>query len=80
MRLFRIGSWQISDSGSCAGLTLEEMDEVFGASEGLAAADQARQDAILRRLGLLDDGGGKKDEESGKGSHDEKAEPEKTEG
>lgn len=57
------------------------MDEVFGASEGLAAADQARQDAILRRLGLIDDGVVEKkaDEEtgSGKGSHehDEKVEP-----
>ena len=64
----------------CLGLTLEEMDEVFGATEGLAAADQARQDAILRRLGLIDDGVGEKkgDEEtgSGKGSqeHNEKVE------
>jgi len=37
------------------GLTLEEMDDVFGASEGLAAADQARQDQILRKLGLFSD-------------------------
>lgn len=37
------------------GLTLEEMDDVFGASEGLAAADQARQDEIGRRLGLIND-------------------------
>lgn len=59
------------------GLTLEEMDDVFGASEGLAAADQARQDAILQRLGLLDDKPGhdekKHDEESAsaKGSHED---------
>ncbi|TFK45826.1 general substrate transporter [Heliocybe sulcata] len=33
------------------GLTLEEMDGVFG-SEGMAAADQERQDAISRRIGL----------------------------
>jgi len=38
------------------GLTLEEMDEVFGATKGyLAAADQERQDAIFRRLGLFND-------------------------
>lgn len=33
------------------GLTLEEMDSVFG-SEGLAAADAERQLAIEKRLGL----------------------------
>ena len=33
------------------GLTLEEMDEVFG-SVGLAVADQARQDAINKAIGL----------------------------
>ncbi|KAG6842306.1 hypothetical protein C0991_010594 [Blastosporella zonata] len=37
------------------GLTLEEMDEVFGSSSGLAAADLRRQEAIYRRLGLLVD-------------------------
>ncbi|KAG5637167.1 hypothetical protein H0H81_005570 [Sphagnurus paluster] len=37
------------------GLTLEEMDEVFGSSKGLALADQERQAAIHRRLGLLVD-------------------------
>lgn len=50
-----------------AGLTLEEMDDVFGATDGLAAADQARQDVIHRRLGLVHDsatGSEKKDEES----------------
>lgn len=33
------------------GLSLEEMDEIFG-SQGLAAADQERQDAINHRIGL----------------------------
>ncbi|TCD65240.1 hypothetical protein EIP91_002948 [Steccherinum ochraceum] len=33
------------------GLSLEEMDEVFGA-QGLAAADQERQEAINKRIGL----------------------------
>lgn len=37
------------------GLTLEEMDDVFGATEGLAAAERVRQDAIFRRLGLVHD-------------------------
>jgi len=37
------------------GLTLEEMDDVFGAAKGLAAEDQARQEAIFRRLGLFKD-------------------------
>lgn len=37
------------------GLTLEEMDEVFG-SVGLAAADQERQEAIAQRLGLTQTG------------------------
>ncbi|RXW21725.1 hypothetical protein EST38_g4122 [Candolleomyces aberdarensis] len=62
------------------GLTLEEMDIVFGATEGLAAADQVRQEAILRRLGLIDDGvvEKKSDEETGSRNasqeHDEKVE------
>ncbi|KAK7690940.1 hypothetical protein QCA50_006043 [Cerrena zonata] len=33
------------------GLSLEEMDEIFG-SQGLAAADQERQEAINHRIGL----------------------------
>lgn len=33
------------------GLSLEEMDEVFG-SVGLAAADQARQEEINKAIGL----------------------------
>ncbi|EKM78770.1 hypothetical protein AGABI1DRAFT_92337 [Agaricus bisporus var. burnettii JB137-S8] len=36
------------------GLTLEEMDGVFGDSTGLAKSDLERQEAIHRRLGLLD--------------------------
>ena len=36
------------------GLTLEEMDDVFG-DGGLAVADQERQDAIFRKLGLFND-------------------------
>ncbi|KAF8558153.1 general substrate transporter [Imleria badia] len=34
------------------GLTLEEMDEVFGDREGLAVADQQRQNEIAERIGL----------------------------
>lgn len=34
------------------GLTLEEMDEVFGDREGLAVADQQRQNEIVDRIGL----------------------------
>jgi hypothetical protein len=36
------------------GLTLEEMDEVFGDSAGLGKADIERQHDIQRRLGLVD--------------------------
>lgn len=31
------------------------MDDVFGDGQRLAAADQARQDAIFRKLGLFND-------------------------
>jgi hypothetical protein len=34
------------------GLTLEEMDEVFSDREGLAVADQQRQNEIADRIGL----------------------------
>ncbi|KAF8656245.1 hypothetical protein AX16_002681 [Volvariella volvacea WC 439] len=37
------------------GLTLEEMDDVFGSGTGMAVADQRRQEAIYRRLGLIQD-------------------------
>lgn len=46
------------------------MDEVFGDATGLAVADQERQTAIHRRLGLLTDTIDEKQE--GKSSHDEK--------
>ncbi|KJA19470.1 hypothetical protein HYPSUDRAFT_44224 [Hypholoma sublateritium FD-334 SS-4] len=36
-------------------LTLEEMDDVFGDGRKLAVADQERQDAIFRKLGLFND-------------------------
>ncbi|KAG5353533.1 hypothetical protein C0989_005980 [Termitomyces sp. Mn162] len=35
------------------GLTLEEMDEVFGSSSELTLDDHQRQQAIYRRLGLI---------------------------
>ncbi|TFK40390.1 general substrate transporter [Crucibulum laeve] len=55
-------------------LTLEEMDGVFGDTQGLASADQARQHAIHKRLGLLmDDGGSEKGGTRASGS-DEKHE------
>jgi sugar porter (SP) family MFS transporter len=37
------------------GVTLEEMEEVFGSTKGYAKEDQARLDAIHRRLGLFTD-------------------------
>ncbi|KAF8149903.1 general substrate transporter [Crassisporium funariophilum] len=54
------------------GLTLEEMDDVFGSSEGLAAADQERQDAIFRRLGLFTDYKASEDRKSDEESHEGK--------
>ena len=38
------------------GLTLEEMDEVFGDEAGNAADDRARLDRIYTELGLMDGG------------------------
>lgn len=38
------------------GLTLEEMDEVFGDEAGNAADDRARMDRIYAELGLIDGG------------------------
>ncbi|KAJ7593224.1 general substrate transporter [Mycena floridula] len=58
------------------GVTLEEMEEVFGNSEhNMAKEDAARLEAIHRRLGLVFDGVGPdvKTDEEGKASHDEKA-------
>ncbi|KAF7374858.1 MFS glucose transporter mfs1 [Mycena sanguinolenta] len=37
------------------GVSLEEMEEVFGSTTGIALEDQARLEAIHRRLGLFDD-------------------------
>ncbi|KAJ6619789.1 general substrate transporter [Mycena sp. CBHHK59/15] len=37
------------------GVTLEEMEEVFGSTAGIAMEDQTRLDNIHRRLGLFDD-------------------------
>ena len=34
------------------GLTLEEMDEVFGDADGISARDMERQAAIAARIGL----------------------------
>ncbi|KAG8810325.1 hypothetical protein FRC17_002976 [Serendipita sp. 399] len=58
-------------------LTLEEMDTVFGSEgSGMAKADQERQDAIYRRLGLI--GESPTPDEKGK-TRDEKATPEHSE-
>jgi hypothetical protein len=54
------------------GLTLEEMDELFGSSRGLAKADVERQLAIHRRLGLLSSAPNEGSDH--KSSHEEKAE------
>ncbi|KAF4613524.1 hypothetical protein D9613_007804 [Agrocybe pediades] len=56
------------------GLTLEEMDDVFGATSGLAAKDQQRQDAIYRRLGLINDSKEMDDRKSDEESQSEKRE------
>lgn len=53
-----------------AGLTLEEMDDVFGATQSLAVADQERQTAIFRRLGLFDDVKEEKIRKSDEESHE----------
>jgi len=51
------------------GLTLEEMDEVFGDPAGLGQADIERQKSIQRRLGLLvEDDGGKDEKDRSSGS------------
>ena len=57
------------------GLSLEEMDEVFGDSEGLAVADQQRQAAIADRIGLTAYLNGSRDPEKASAEHfeDEKA-------
>lgn len=52
------------------GLTLEEMDDVFGDSEGLGVADQQRQNAIADRIGLTSYSGGKHGGDVEKSSHE----------
>ncbi|KAF9565275.1 hypothetical protein CPC08DRAFT_704802 [Agrocybe pediades] len=50
------------------------MDDVFGATSGLAAKDQQRQDAIYRRLGLINDSKEMDDRKSDEESQSEKRE------
>jgi hypothetical protein len=52
------------------GLTLEEMDDVFGDREGLAVADQERQNAIADRIGLTAFGQRKGASDIEKSSHE----------
>ncbi|KAG1729666.1 general substrate transporter [Suillus paluster] len=52
------------------GLTLEEMDDVFGDREGLAVADQQRQNAIADRIGLTAFGRGQPASDIEKSSHE----------
>lgn len=52
------------------GLTLEEMDDVFGDREGLAVADQQRQNAIADRIGLTAYNSGKHGTDVEKSSHE----------
>jgi sugar porter (SP) family MFS transporter len=52
------------------GLTLEEMDDVFGDREGLAVADQQRQNAIADRIGLTAFGQQKGGSDIEKSSHE----------
>lgn len=62
------------------GVTLEEMEDVFGNTDGLATADLARLDAIYRRLGLVSDTHAhneKNDEEVAKVSHEDETSEEK---
>jgi len=62
------------------GVTLEEMEDVFGSTDGIAVEDQARLDAIHRRLGLFDDTPKDvKNDPEGKASQEERvSESEKT--
>jgi len=54
------------------GLTLEEMDDVFSTTQSLAVADQERQNAIFRRLGLFNDSKGTEERKSDAESQPEK--------
>ncbi|KAJ6576513.1 general substrate transporter [Mycena vulgaris] len=61
------------------GVTLEEMEEVFGSTEGIAMEDQARLDSIHRRLGLFTDSPkDSKNDLEGKSSEERVSESEKT--
>jgi len=65
------------------GVSLEEMEEVFGNATGMAAEDAKRMDVINRRLGLVSDGvaGDEKktpDAEAGSSEHRESEEEKKT--
>jgi hypothetical protein len=53
------------------GLTLEEMDDVFGDREGLGVADQQRQNAIADRIGLTAYSSGKHTSDAEKSSHEQ---------
>jgi sugar porter (SP) family MFS transporter len=61
------------------GISLEEMEEVFGSTTGIALEDQARLDAIHRRLGLFTDSPrDTKNDPEAKGSEERVSESEKT--
>ncbi|KAJ7494772.1 general substrate transporter [Mycena galericulata] len=61
------------------GVTLEEMEEVFGSTEGIALEDQKRLEDIHRRLGLYDDAPQHiKNDDEAKTSSDRPSESEKT--
>ncbi|KAJ6513211.1 general substrate transporter [Mycena sanguinolenta] len=62
------------------GVSLEEMEEVFGSTTGMALEDQARLDAIHRRLGLFTDDAPQdtKNDAEAKGSEERASESEKS--
>ncbi|KAK7033159.1 MFS glucose transporter mfs1 [Favolaschia claudopus] len=62
------------------GVSLEEMEEVFGSTTGIAREDQARLDDIYRRLGLMEDGAkGTNNDIEAKGSEERVSDSEKAE-
>lgn len=60
------------------GVTLEEMEDVFGNTGGLATADLKRLEDIHRRLGLIPGSGGPSDAEGGKASGEKNYSDEKS--
>ncbi|KAF8206387.1 general substrate transporter [Mycena galopus ATCC 62051] len=61
------------------GVSLEEMEEVFGSTTGIAREDQERLDVIHRRLGLFNDSPQEtKNDPEAKGSEERASESEKT--